>query len=51
MIFAGNEQENCDEQPYTFDTEMFPEIETYYFVIQKGFKEQYSQLRVLRIFK
>ena len=38
MIFAGNEQENCDEQPYTFDTEMFPEIETYYFVIQKGFE-------------
>ena len=38
MIFAGNEQENCDDQPYTFDTEMFPEIETYYFVIQKGFK-------------
>ena len=37
MIFAGNEQENCDDQPYTFDTEMFPEIETYYFVIQKGF--------------
>ena len=38
MIFAGNEQENCDDQPYTFDTEMFPEIETYYFVIQKGFE-------------
>ena len=37
MIFAGNEQENCDDLPYTFDTEMFPEIETYYFVIQKGF--------------
>ena len=37
MIFAGSEQENCDDQPYTFDTEMFPEIETYYFVIQKGF--------------
>ena len=34
MIFAGKEQENCDDQPYTFDTEMFPEIETYYFVIQ-----------------
>jgi len=34
MIFAGNEQENCDDQPYTFDTEMFPEIETYYFLIQ-----------------
>ena len=38
IIFAGNEQENCDDQPYTFDTEMFPEVETYYFVIQKGFK-------------
>ena len=37
MIFAGNEQENCDDLPYTFDTEMFPEIETYYFVIQTGF--------------
>lgn len=37
MIFAGSEQENCDDLPYTFDTEMFPEIETYYFVIQKGF--------------
>tara|TARA_B100000575_G_scaffold47819_1_gene34845 strand:- start:6036 stop:6542 length:507 start_codon:yes stop_codon:yes gene_type:complete len=37
MIFAGKEQENCDDLPYTFDTEMFPEIETYYFVIQKGF--------------
>ena len=34
MIFAGSEQENCDDLPYTFDTEMFPEIETYYFVIQ-----------------
>ena len=37
MIFAGNEQENCDDQPYTFNTDMYPEIETYYFVIQKGF--------------
>ena len=37
MIFAGNEQENCDNQPYTFNTDMYPEIETYYFVIQKGF--------------
>tara|TARA_Y100000768_G_scaffold162195_1_gene121321 strand:- start:378 stop:887 length:510 start_codon:yes stop_codon:yes gene_type:complete len=34
MIFAGNEQENCDNQAYTFNTEMFPEVETYYFVIQ-----------------
>ena len=38
MIFGGNEQENCDDQPYTFNTEMFPEIETYYFVIQRGFE-------------
>ena len=38
MIFAGNEQENCDDQPYTFNTDMYPEVETYYFVIQKGFK-------------
>ena len=38
MIFAGNEQENCDDQPYTFNTDMYPETETYYFVIQKGFK-------------
>ena len=37
MIFAGNEQENCDDQPYTFNTNMYPEIDTYYFVIQKGF--------------
>lgn len=37
MSFAGNEQENCDDQPYTFNTDMYPEIETYYFVIQKGF--------------
>ena len=38
MIFAGNEQENCDDQPYTFNTNMYPEIDTYYFVIQKGFE-------------
>lgn len=37
MSIGGNEQENCDDQPYTFNTDMFPEIETYYFVIQKGF--------------
>ena len=36
MRIAGSEQENCDDQPYTFNTEMFPEVETYYFVIQKG---------------
>ena len=38
MSIGGNEQENCDDQPYTFNTEIFPEVETYYFVIQKGFK-------------
>ena len=32
---AGGEQENCDDQPYTFNTNMFPEMETYFFVIQK----------------
>ena len=52
MIFAGNEQENCDDQPYTFDTEMFPEIETYYFVIPRflniAFGEALSDLLVLR---
>ena len=37
MSIAGSEQENCDDQPYTLDTELFPEVETYYFVIQKGF--------------
>ena len=34
MSIAGSEQENCNDQPYTFNTEMFPEVETYYFVIQ-----------------
>lgn len=34
---AGGEQENCDDQPYTFNTNMFPEVETYFFVIQKGY--------------
>ena len=29
--------QNCDDQPYTFDTKAFPEIETYYFLIQKGY--------------
>ena len=37
MSIAGNEQENCDDQPYTFDTKTFPEVETYYFLIQKGY--------------
>ena len=29
--------QNCDDQPYTFDTKAFPEVETYYFLIQKGY--------------
>ena len=29
--------QNCNDQPYTFDTKVFPEIETYYFLIQKGY--------------
>jgi hypothetical protein len=29
--------QNCDDQPYTFDTKIFPEVETYYFLIQKGY--------------
>ena len=29
--------QNCDDQPYTFDTKTFPEVETYYFLIQKGY--------------
>ena len=37
MSIAGSEQENCDDQPYTFDTRTFPEVETYYFLIQKGY--------------
>ena len=34
---STGESSNCDKQPYTFNTEMFPEVETYYFVIQQGF--------------
>ena len=45
MSFLGNEQENCDDQPYTFDTNMFPEVETYYFLIQKG----YDKNKILKI--
>ena len=29
--------QNCDDQPYTFDTKIFPDVETYYFLIQKGY--------------
>ena len=42
---AGNEQQNCDDQPYTFDTKTFPEVETYYFLIQKG----YDKNKILKI--
>ena len=45
MSFLGSEQENCDDQPYTFDTKMFPEVETYYFLIQKG----YDKNKILKI--
>ena len=45
MSIAGNEQENCDDQPYTFDTKTFPEVETYYFLIQKG----YEKNKILKI--
>ena len=45
MSIAGNEQENCDDQPYTFDTKTFPEVETYYFLIQKG----YDKNKILKI--
>ena len=46
---AGGEQENCDDQPYTFNTNMFPEVETYFFVIQKGYDE--SKIFKLLCFK
>ena len=37
--------QNCDDQPYTFDTKMFPEVETYYFLIQRG----YDKNKILKI--
>ena len=37
MSFLGSEQQNCDDIPYTFDTKTFPEVETYYFLIQRGY--------------
>ena len=49
MIFAGNEQENCDDQAYTFNTEMFPEVETYYFLIQSVFDK--NKILKTRCFK
>tara|TARA_B100000214_G_C23920286_1_gene605695 strand:+ start:38 stop:619 length:582 start_codon:yes stop_codon:yes gene_type:complete len=51
MIFGGNEQENCEDQPYTFDTEMFPEIKTYYFVIQSGFEGTVFTIRCFKDFE
>ncbi len=46
---AGNEQQNCDDQPYTFDTKTFPEVETYYFVIQQVFDK--NKILKVRCFK
>ena len=45
MSILGSEQENCDDQPYTFDTKNFPEVETYYFLIQKG----YDKSKLLKV--
>ena len=36
--FLGSEQENCDDMPYTFDTKMFPDEESHFFIIQSGFE-------------
>ena len=38
--------QNCNDQPYTFDTKAFPEVETYYFLIQKGYDGN-KMLRIL----
>ena len=44
--FKGSKvSQNCDDQPYTFDTKAFPEVETYYFLIQKG----YDKNKILKI--
>ena len=51
MSFAGSEQENCDDQPYTFNTEMFPEVETYYFVIQQGFEGTVFTIKCFKDFQ
>ena len=52
MVFGGNEQENCDDQPYTFSTEIFPEVETYYFVIQAVFdKDRILKVRCFKDFQ
>ena len=49
MSFLGSEQENCDDMPYTFDTKMFPKVETYYFVIQQVFDK--NKILKVRCFK
>ena len=52
MVFGRNEQENCDDQPYTFSTEIFPEVETYYFVIQSVFdKDRILKVRCFKDFQ
>ena len=52
MVFGGNEQENCDDKPYTFSTEIFPEVETYYFVIQSVFdKDRILKVRCFKDFQ
>lgn len=51
MSIAGSEQENCDNQPYTFNTEMFPEVETYYFVIQKGLEGRVLSIACFKDFQ
>ena len=52
MVFGGNEQENCDDQPYTFSAEIFPEVETYYFVIQSVFdKDRILKVRCFKDFQ
>tara|TARA_X000000368_G_scaffold310031_1_gene247953 strand:+ start:1512 stop:2021 length:510 start_codon:yes stop_codon:yes gene_type:complete len=52
MSISGSEQLNCDDQPYTFNTEMFPEVETYYFVIQSVInKDTILKLRCFKDFQ
>ena len=49
MSFLEDEFQNCDDQPYTFDTKTFPEVETYYFVIQQVFDK--NKILKVRCFK
>ena len=49
MSFLESEFQNCDDQPYTFDTKTFPEVETYYFVIQQVFDK--NKILKVRCFK